>query len=72
MSIAVINRKKILNLAAYAITALISVLVVYWISSSFEGGERRQYLGLFLIGAFIFGKVFNWLVLKIFHVDISK
>jgi hypothetical protein len=67
------NRKAFwLNALVYSLTAIIAIAVISWISGSFEGAERRQYIGAFLVGSFLFGKLANWLVLKIFSVDISK
>jgi hypothetical protein len=66
------KKKRFLSIAAYVMTAFIAVMVVAWISSNFEGDERRRYIGFFLIGAFVFGKILNWLILKIFRVDISN
>ena len=67
------TRKAIwLNVAVYALTAVIAVFVVSRISENFEGAEKKLYMGAFLIGAFFFGKLANWLVLKIFGIDISK
>ncbi len=66
------KKRQFLSIAAYVLTACIAVIVIFWISNNFEGSERRRYIGFFLIGAFVFGKILNWLILKIFRVDISN
>lgn len=67
-----INKKLWLNIAAYAFTGILFLFIARWISGNYDGADRRLYLGLMLIAAYFFGLVVNWLVLRLFDVDISK
>ena len=67
------NRKnQLISIAVYGLITLIAVIAVSWISGNYEGNEKKQYIGGLMVGIFIFGKIINWLALRIFHIDISR
>lgn len=67
-----IDKRLWLNIAVYALTGVLAIFLVRWISGNYDGSDRKMYLGLMLVAAYFFGRFANWLVFRIFGVDISK